>query len=296
MLLTATALIAVAASSATRILRSESRVDAAVTFGLFATALVALVVGVAGLLGLLRPVPVLLLAALAAVALAVVARRDGRPRPPLPSTVSALAAARRNPWAAALTCLAVAALAWQVFVALVLPPFGYDALTYRLPTIAGWLQQGDVGEVPLTLCCRHYPLRAAVAVLAVTGVSLASRQVSPAGRALPVSASEVVRLAAAPSDERTLGRLFHHEYRFVDEMPADVTVAVDLGADEVRFVYPLFGGSLERRVVPVGEEPSSEGAWFVTAAGRPVDDALSSASTHELTWDERGVRVWRPVG
>ncbi len=64
---------------------------------------------------------------------------------------------RRRPWAAGLVLLAGLALGWQLVVALVLPPYAYDALTYHLTTVATWVQHGDVAPSPLSLCCAYYP-------------------------------------------------------------------------------------------------------------------------------------------
>ena len=68
-----------------------------------------------------------------------------------------LAAWRRRPWASALVVLAGLALGWQLVVALVLPPYAFDALTYHLTTVAEWIRHGDLAPSPLDLCCAYYP-------------------------------------------------------------------------------------------------------------------------------------------
>ena len=60
----------------------------------------------------------------------------------------------------AIVALAALALAWQLLVALVLPPFAFDALTYHLTIVATWLQQDNLDPTPLSLCCSHYPANA----------------------------------------------------------------------------------------------------------------------------------------
>jgi hypothetical protein len=132
-------------------------------------------------------------------------------------------------------------------------------------------------------------------ILMVAGVGLSSFEVDPAGGEAPLPARDLISLIGDPSEERTVGRLFFDEYRFLDQVPEDATVVVDLHAPEVRFVYPLFGPEQTRDVVASdGEVPA--GAWVVTSAGRPLDRALADNPRFTLAADERGVRVWRPIG
>ena len=138
-------------------------------------------------------------------------------------------------------------------------------------------------------------LRGAAVVLAAAGVLLASREIDPAGRGHVLSARDVVGLVGEPASERTVGRLFHDEYAFVDEMPEDADVDVDLPAQAVRFVYPLFGSELERDVRPVAGSPR-DGAWVVTGARRPIDRALADDPRFTLAFERRGLRAWRPAG
>jgi 4-amino-4-deoxy-L-arabinose transferase-like glycosyltransferase len=67
------------------------------------------------------------------------------------------AACRSHPIVATLVALASAALAWRVVLALALPPYGFDQLTYHLPTVIGWLQTGRISTSPLNTCCAYYP-------------------------------------------------------------------------------------------------------------------------------------------
>jgi hypothetical protein len=130
--------------------------------------------------------------------------------------------------------------------------------------------------------------------LAVAGVALSSREVDAAGGAAPLAATDVLRLVGKSERERSLGRLFFPEYRFLDGVPKDATVVVDLEAPSVRFVYPLFGSRRSRQVLPSGRGPAPAGAWFVTGRGRPLDRRLQNAASFTLASDVRGVRVWRP--
>jgi len=138
-------------------------------------------------------------------------------------------------------------------------------------------------------------VRGAALVMALAGVALSSFEVDPAARATPLRAPDVVRLVGKPSAERTLGRLFFPEYRFLERVPEDATVVVDLPARPVRFVYPLFGPRHDRDVRPAGAGAPLAGAWHVTSTGRPIDRALRADDRFRLASASRGVRAWRPV-
>ncbi len=62
-----------------------------------------------------------------------------------------------RPWQLVLTLVAASALAWRVVLALVLPPFAFDALTYHVTAVAHWVQSGTVGANTYSFCCAHYP-------------------------------------------------------------------------------------------------------------------------------------------
>jgi hypothetical protein len=136
-------------------------------------------------------------------------------------------------------------------------------------------------------------IRALALGLGVAGVVLSSYQVDPASRAQPISAERVVRLATEPARERTVGRLFYPEYGFLDAVPSDATVMVDLRAREIRFTSPFFGSRFTRRAVPAGGVLPNGAAWVVTARGRPLDQKLARDPRFSLFSDRRGVRVWR---
>ena len=149
----ASALVVVAATAITALLRPATVTDALVTAGVLVTGEVALLTGVSGALGHLRPGVVLGGAVALAVISCAVARR-AIPRLPRPRICRE--DLRRHPWTTALVVIAAGALAWQALVAAVLPVYAYDALTYHGTTLATWLQRGDIAPPPLSSCCAHY--------------------------------------------------------------------------------------------------------------------------------------------
>ena len=127
LLLLAGGALAGAAGLTAVLLRPDSALDAAISFGVVAAAGLAATVLTVGALGILTPAAVLTVeAAWGPVAAALVARRGVSLRWPRLRHPDV----RRHPWAAALVALAALALAWQLLVSLVLPPFAFDALTY----------------------------------------------------------------------------------------------------------------------------------------------------------------------
>jgi Dolichyl-phosphate-mannose-protein mannosyltransferase len=90
-------------------------------------------------------------------------------------------------------------------------------------------------------------LQVATCVLVFFGAALATGKIDPAGHGQEITAFRVVRLAFEPGKDRTLGKLFHHEYAWLDGVPDNVPMDVELGY-EPRFVYPAFGSRFERRV------------------------------------------------
>jgi hypothetical protein len=131
--------------------------------------------------------------------------------------------------------------------------------------------------------------------LAIAGVLLSSYKLDPAARAQSLTALDVLKVARQPARDRTVGRLFFPEYRFLECVPKRGTLVVDLKAPAVRFVYPLFGRQDERRVVPAGDAPLPPRAWVLTAVGRPLDRRLQATPGFKLVSDVSGVRAWRPT-
>jgi hypothetical protein len=181
-----------------------------------------------------------------------------------------------------------------VFAVLVVQPSPWWA-RFTLPLAA-------VGAVAVVTTVRLLRRRIArrllqlgVAGLALLGTLLVVGEVNPASQARPLPAWRVVGLIGAPASERTLGRLFLPEYRFLDDVPATATVLVDLDAPDIRFVYPMFGRRFERTVVAWTPGTVPDSAWVVTSPGRPLDDQLARSRPGPVS-DVRRVRVWAPVG
>lgn len=139
-------------------------------------------------------------------------------------------------------------------------------------------------------------LRAGVLVTALAGVALSSYEVDPAARAEPLTAQDLVALVGASGSERDLGAVFHPEYRFVRDLPTEARVLVDLGADEVRFVSPLFGDRLTRVVEPLAEDRVPGDAWVVTGSSRSVTRTLRGDPRFTVFAEEHGITVFAPAG
>lgn len=120
---------------------------------------------------------------------------------------------------------------WSRFT-MILPAMGAVALVHLVERLHGRLRTA---------------LQAATVTLVFLGAALATGKVDPAGHGLEISAFRVVRLAVQPYRERTLGRLFHPEYAWLDAVPQDARIDVELGY-EPRFISPAFGPKFERPV------------------------------------------------
>jgi hypothetical protein len=120
---------------------------------------------------------------------------------------------------------------WSRFT-MILPAMGAVALVHLIERLQGQLRTF---------------LQVATVTLVFFGAALATGKVDPAGRGHEVSAFRVVGLALEPYRERTLGRLFHPEYAWLDAVPQHARIDVELG-DEPRFISPAFGPRFERPV------------------------------------------------
>jgi hypothetical protein len=192
---------------------------------------------------------------------------------------------RRSP---ALVALAATALVFVV------QPYAWWA-RFTIPLMA-------LGAIAIAARAEWAPRRwmrvalpVAALALAGAGVVLSSYEVDPAGHGEPLKATDLVRLVGKPSEERTIGRLFFPEYRFLERVPERATVVVDLHAEPVRFVYPLFGPRHRRDVRPARGAVPLAGAWHVTSRGRPLERALRGDPRFRLESSERGLDAWRPV-
>ena len=204
---------------------------------------------------------------------------------PLMVPVGVALVRRRSP-----TLIAFAVVA-AVFI--VQPYSWWSRFTIPLMALGALVIVAAASWAPRTWMRRTIEL--AALALAIAGVVLTSREVNPASRAEPLPADDVVALIGDPPEERTIGRLFFPEYRFLEEVPEDATVAVDRTAAILRWNYPLFGPELERTVVPAETGVWPEEAWVVTAPGQPLDDELSSDPGFHLAVDVGGVHVWQPA-
>ena len=201
---------------------------------------------------------------------------------PLLAAMIVILIRRRHP-----ALLAVAA----VLIVFVLQPYAWWA-RFTLPLAA-------LGSVAVAWAASEAPwrwfrmgLQTSALGLAIAGVFLSSYAVDPASRAADIPAARILSLIGKPAEERSLGHLVYREYAFLDQMPENATVVIDLDAEPVRFVSPLFGPRFSRRVLPAGAGSVPIDAWIVTSTGRALD--RDAAKTRVLVWDVRGVRVWRP--
>jgi hypothetical protein len=205
-----------------------------------------------------------------------------------------LAAARRRP---------------DVLLRLVLPTLAVLALLpykwwsrFTIPLAA----LGAIALVVLVERARRGDLRrllvASILALALAGGARATWTLDPAGRGTALSMPDVVRLALHRERDRTVGTLFFPEYRWLAEVPPRATVLVETEAPSIRFVYPLFGAGLDRRVLQLlpGEEretaeilPRQDDLYVAVERGGAFDGAAARDAALRRIFDERGVRVYR---
>ena len=163
-LLLATAGVAAGGVLGTRLLGLADPVDRVIAAVVLACAEILLVSLFAGVVleRFDRVVILLEVAVVDSVLVAALKRRPNRssPAPILPAAASALRAL--EPWQRVVVAAACVATLWRVLLALVLPPFAYDALSYHLTAVADWIQSGKIGPNPYALCCGRYPSNAEV--------------------------------------------------------------------------------------------------------------------------------------
>ena len=137
--------------------------------------------------------------ALLLVAFASLWHVRGRPLPQLPSP--RLGALRAHPQLAALGAVVVAAVGYQAFLVVATPPNNYDSLTYHLPRVVAWLQQGHVGYFDAaTARANAFPGNAELGILYT--VALLGRDTLAA---LPQFLAELTVLACVYGTGRRLG-------------------------------------------------------------------------------------------
>jgi hypothetical protein len=159
-LLVATGLVVAGAIGFIVLLELTQPLDALLGVASFSLALMVVSLTIAGtVLSGLDALTVLTVTGLtSAPAALAAARRRGKPRGPIRILNGRpWRTARAHPWTSVLLALAVGGLGWRLVLAYVLPPYGFDALSYHLPTVAEWLQTDRLSNSPLNVCCAHYP-------------------------------------------------------------------------------------------------------------------------------------------
>ena len=123
----------------------------------------------------------------------------GRPLPQLPSP--RLGVLRAHPQLAVLGAIVLAAVGYQAFLVVATPPNNYDSLTYHLPRVVAWLQQGHVGYFDAaTARANAFPGNAELGILYT--VALLGRDTLAA---LPQFLAELAVLACVYGTGRRLG-------------------------------------------------------------------------------------------
>jgi 4-amino-4-deoxy-L-arabinose transferase-like glycosyltransferase len=123
----------------------------------------------------------------------------GRPFPALPRPRRA--AFRAHPQLAVLAVIVFAAVGYQAFLVMATPPNNYDSLTYHLPRVVAWLQQGHAGYFDAgTARANAFPPNAELGILYT--VALLGRDTLAA---LPQLLAELAVLACVYGIGRRLG-------------------------------------------------------------------------------------------
>jgi 4-amino-4-deoxy-L-arabinose transferase-like glycosyltransferase len=159
LLLLATALVCAGAVRVARACGLTDALDLFIASAILAATQIAATILFAGVVVRRLDIPIVLalnavISGSALVFLHPQGRRESGARLSLDRLVSSC---RAYPLAAALAVLAGLALAWRVVLALFLPPYGFDALTFHLVAVVHWLQVDQVTTTPLNVCCAFYP-------------------------------------------------------------------------------------------------------------------------------------------
>ncbi len=161
LLLVATLIVAATAIRLATVVPLRSGLDRALAAAVAgATQIVVSLLIAGGPLRSMTPATVLLLnATITGAALGLTFRRRSpvRLRGLRSSVTDLLRELRGNGWVTALVVVAALALLWRVVIAYALPPYGYDALAYHLPTVALWLQYGHIGTAHLHIYSASFP-------------------------------------------------------------------------------------------------------------------------------------------
>jgi hypothetical protein len=161
--LTATVLVSASATLGVSMLRLPSRIDVTLAWVLLASTFIITTLLLAG--AVLHELAAWLLVALnAAVAgLLVLAwlafgHENSKIRRPAIADVDALLRElRADRWLLILLVVAAGEVLWRLMIAYLMPPYATDALWYHLTTVAGWLQEGQIGPSDLSIWSTVYP-------------------------------------------------------------------------------------------------------------------------------------------
>jgi Dolichyl-phosphate-mannose-protein mannosyltransferase len=196
--------------------------------------------------------------------------------------------------------LAVVVLLPALLAFALLPYRWYSRFTIYLPALAAVAIVLVLERLSPRLLQRFLAL--VIVVLALAGTALASRSVEPSGHGSPLSSGEVVSLALHPSRPRMVGTLFFHEYAWLETVPQRATIGVEWEAPEIRFLYPLFGSYLDRRVILYdrGDEGAVEASlerdgpdYLFAALGGPYDRWLEHhPGLYRVISTARGTRAF----
>ena len=153
----ASGLVLVGALELARRLGIETSFDLLVAAPIVAAAQLVVTLLAAGLVHRFDRTTVVALNALMTLPLATLARRRLGAGVSLAPARRALSVLRGDIVATVLVGVAAVSLLWRVLLALALPPYGYDAVSYHLPTVIEWIQQARLVNSPFNTCCAYYP-------------------------------------------------------------------------------------------------------------------------------------------
>jgi 4-amino-4-deoxy-L-arabinose transferase-like glycosyltransferase len=174
---------------------------------------------------------------------------------------------------------------WSRFT-MILPALGAVAIVHLLERLPGR------SRTVVAVAC---------VALVVFGAAAATATIDPAGHGRQLSAFRVVRLVTAPSDQRTVGSLFHPEYKWLDRVPSSARVDVELGY-EPRFIYPVFGPNFSRPVHALHAESEQaltkelaidRPAYVLVGRGSSLDRLASSDPTLDAVYRDSRVSAYR---